>query len=156
MVTNMLNGMLLLRLVTLAIVFASTGATAAGVYKWVDDEGVVHYSEIKPLDYEAENLRPKSDGTTDEEARKKLDALIDKAQTKDVGPTADDRKQTLTRASRLKKNCDTARENLRLLESGVRIRANDADGNAHFLDVEARQAKLAETQSQIQANCTEG
>lgn len=152
----MLNRMLLLRFVTLAIALGSTGATVAGVYKWVDENGVVHYSEIKPLDYEAENLRPRSDGTTDEEARRKLEALIDRAQDKDVGPTPDDRQQALTRASRRKENCDTARENLRLLESGVRIRTNDADGNAYFLDDEARQIKLAETQSQIQANCTEG
>lgn len=152
----MFNRMLFLRFVTLAMALAWTGSTFAGVYKWVDENGVVHYSEIKPLDYEAENLRPRSDGTTDEEARRKLEALIDRAQDKDVGPTPDDRQQALTRASRRKENCDTARENLRLLESGVRIRANDADGNAYFLDDEARQTKLAETQSQIQANCTEG
>ena len=152
----MLNRMLLVRFVTLAIAFAATGATVAGVYKWVDENGVVHYSEIRPLDYEAENLRPRSDGTTDEEARRKLDALIDRAQDKNVETTPDDRQQALTRASRRKENCDTARENLRLLESGVRIRANDAEGNAYFLDDDERQAKLVETQSQIQANCTEG
>jgi hypothetical protein len=152
----MLNRMLLLKFVTLAIALASTGATVADVYKWVDENDVVHYSEIKPLGYEAENLRPRSDGTTDEEARGKLEALIDRAQNQGVGPTPDDQAQALARAARLKKNCDTARENLRLLESGVRIRANDADGSAHFLDDDTRQTKLAESQSQIQANCTEG
>lgn len=152
----MRNSTLLLRFITLAIAFAWAGTTSAGVYKWVDENGVVHYSQTKPSGHEAENLRPRSDGTTDEEARSKLEALVDKARNKDAGPTADDQEQSLKRASRRKKNCETARENLRLLESGVRIRANDANGNPYFLDDEARQTKLTETQSQIQANCIEG
>ena len=67
----------------LAFVMAAglTTAADARIYKWVDDQGNVQYSQTKPRDREAQTVTPLPAGTTDEQAREQLEALRDKADT---------------------------------------------------------------------------
>lgn len=136
----------------------ATGAMSvadARVYKWVDDEGNVQYSQTKPRDREAQTVNTLPSGTTDDNARRQLDSLRDKADTarKDREFARDYGADTQARDERLRKNCETARENLRILETASRIQDTDAQGNRYFLDEASKQAKIDETRRQIEDNC---
>lgn len=148
------------RLMLAAIAFSAglgsaLPAQAAKLYKWVDADGNVTYSQQKPPDREVETIRLRSATISDEGAQEKLDALTERAEDQ-----ADDREFQASHASavkdreeRLASNCKIAKENMRILRTNSRIQAKDAEGNAYFLDESAIKAKMDETQRQIDANC---
>ena len=62
-----------------AMVVAGTGVWAAGTYKWVDDQGVVHYSDKAPPD-----VPSKGETVLDKQGREvqKIDPPLTPAQLK--------------------------------------------------------------------------
>lgn len=127
-------------------------AASAKLYKWVDSDGDITYSERKPPDNEAEEIKLRGvTAISNEQARERLDDLKGAADT-----TRKDRefKQTVLteaaeREKRLAENCEISRQNLRVLQNAARIQADDGS----FMDDEARAARLAQTQQAIDANC---
>lgn len=139
----------------LAGLLLAAPAPAAKLYKWVDADGNVTYSQQKPPDAQAETIRLRSSTLDDSGAQERLDQLNERA-----GEASKDREFAETTASaqkerdeRLKKNCEIARENLRILQNSSRIQDKDAEGNPYFLDDDAIKAKLEQTRTQIQQNC---
>ena len=55
----------------------------------------------------------------------------------------------VVKEARLKENCETARQNLRILETASRVK--DADGS--FIDDSTREARIATARQQIEDNC---
>ena len=136
------------------ILMLLAGAAPAKLYKWVDEQGNVTYSERKPPDPDRPVEEVKLLGVpavSNEEARQRLEQLSDKAETK-----AKDRefKNTVTaevaeREERLKENCETARQNLRVLENASRVQ----DQSGQFMDDAQREARLAQTRKDVENNC---
>ena len=127
-------------------------AASAKMYKWVDADGNVTYSERKPPDSKVEEVKLRGvTAVSAEQARARLDDL--------KGPADETRKdrefkqtassESMERENRIAENCKTYRENLRVLKNAPRIK--DSDGN--FLDDSGRQARLAKTQAEINATC---
>ncbi|TFH47525.1 MAG: DUF4124 domain-containing protein [Lysobacterales bacterium] len=142
--------------ITLAIALCSVpSAQAAKLYKWVDDQGNVTYSEKKPPDVKVETIRLRSATLDTTGAQEKLDQLNERAgeQQKDREFAANSAAATAERGARLASNCKIARENMRILGTTSRIQDKDANGEPYFLDDGAIQAKIAATQQQIEANC---
>lgn len=141
------------------LMLASTNAFA-GISKWVDAQGRVHYSDQPPPpDAQTKTLRPVS-GTEDpassgvaatktaaeREAELKRDNLAKQAE-------ADQAAQKKAAEDALKLNCANAQENLRSLQSGVRMMEIDAKGEQSIIDDKQRQQRIAKTQQEISANC---
>lgn len=129
--------------------------SAGKLYKWTDPEGNITYSQQKPPDAPAETIQLRSSTLNESGAREKLDSLNERASEGDK-----DREFAETQASaekardeRLKKNCEIARENMRILQNSSRIQDKDAEGNPYFLDDSAIKAKIDQTKSQIDQNC---
>jgi len=128
------------------------GAAPAKLYKWVDEQGNVTYSERKPPDRPVEEVKLLGvPSVSNEEAQQRLDQLNEKAET-----ASKDRefKNTVTaevaeREKRLKENCETARQNLRVLESASRVQ----DQSGQFMDDAQREARLAQTRKDVEDNC---
>ena len=147
-----------IRLATIALaaaVCAALPAQAAKLYKWVDDQGNVTYSERKPQNREVETIRLRGATLDSSGAQEKLDQLNDRAESQqkdrefaEISTTA-----TAERDQRMASNCKTARENMRILRTTSRIQDKDADGEAYFLDEAGIQTKMAQTQQQIDNNC---
>ncbi len=147
-----------IRLATIALVTAvcaAPPAQAAKLYKWVDDQGNVTYSERRPTNRESETIRLRGATLDASGAQEKLDELNDRAtaQQKDREFANNSASATAERSERMANNCKTARENLRILKTTSRIQDKDADGEAYFLDEAGIQAKMADTQRQIENNC---
>ena len=147
-----------IRLATIALaaaVCAALPAQAAKLYKWVDDQGNVTYSERKPQNREAETIRLRGATLDSSGAQEKLDQLNDRAnaQQKDREFAKNLASATAERNERMANNCKIARENMRILRTTSRIQDKDADGEAYFLDEAGIQAKMSATQRQIDNNC---
>ena len=132
----------------------------AGLSKWVDSEGVVHYSDTVPPDVTtAKSVRnitgkdqanapasnaPKSLAEREAEMKKAKQEKEDASQKK---------AQQDAQAAAKKSNCEAARENVRSLEEGGRIVTYDANGEKSFLDDNARAQRLEEARKSVSQNC---
>ena len=151
-----MNGRIPLATIALAAaVCAALPAQAAKLYKWVDDQGNVTYSERRPQNHEAETIRLRGATLDSSGAQEKLDQLNDRAndQQKDREFAKNSASATAERNERLANNCKIARENMRILRTTSRIKDKNADGEAYFLDEAGIQAKMTATQRQIDDNC---
>ena len=151
-----MNGRNRLAIIALATALCSAAPVqAAKLYKWVDEQGNVTYSQQKPPDRQAETIRLRSATLDAQGAREKLDQLNDRAQSqqKDREFAENAASATRERDERMASNCKIARENMRILRSTSRIQAKDENGEPYFLDEAGVQAKMAETQRQIDNNC---
>ena len=140
------------RLPVFIIALALSAAAPAALYKWVDKDGNVTYSERKPPDAQAEEVKLRGvPAVSNDEAQERLDSVKDKADTvrKDREFKKNYASETSEREARLKENCEIARENRRILETASRIK--DAEGN--YVVDEAREARLAQTNKEIEDNC---
>ena len=109
----------------LALALAGAEPASAKLYKWVDAHGNVTYSERKPPDAAAEEVKVRASNVSDEEARARLDALNDATQARREQRESEESHVTATqeRDARLAKNCEIARENLRILQTNARVNA---------------------------------
>jgi hypothetical protein len=145
-----------LALITLAII--SLNAHAA-LHKWVDADGVVHYSDTVPPDVSTQTVRDVAGkGKTDTppsytpKSYVERDAELKKA--KQEKEEAEKKKAQQDEAAETKKrNCEAARQNVRLLEEGTRIVTYDANGERSYLDDNARAQRLEEARKAVSANC---
>src|SRR5580704_11364969 len=92
----------------MAIVAIATGAWAAGTYKWVDDQGVVHYSDQAPPETPAKGAT-----VLDKQGRqvKKIDPPLSPQQVK--AQTEEDERQRALAKTR----DDQARKDKALMQS---------------------------------------
>lgn len=144
--------------ITLALLLALApfSAPQAKLYKWVDKDGNVTYSQQKPSDVKAETVKLRGvQNISSEQAKERLDSLTDKAETqrKDREFQATTTAESQQRDERMKKNCETARQNLRVLKAGVRIKSTDPKAGGGFLTEEQKAAQLAQAKKNIEDNC---
>jgi len=125
---------------------------SAKLYKWVDADGNVTYSERKPVDGKAEEIKLRGvTAVSKEQARERLDDINKAADTtrKDREFKEDVSGDSADRDKRLAQNCEIYRENLRVLQNAQRVKTDDGS----YLDDDARAARIATTQKEIGANC---
>lgn len=141
-------------LLTLAL--APFSGSQAKLYKWVDKDGNVTYSQQKPPDVKAETLKLRGvQNISSEQAKERLNSITDKAQAerKDREFKATTTAESQQRDERMKKNCETARQNLRVLKAGVRIKSTDPKAGGGYLSDEQKAAQLAQANKNIEDNC---
>lgn len=151
-----MNGRIWLTTIALAAALGiALPAQATKLYKYVDEQGNVTYSQTKPKGHEAETIRLNSATLDSSGAQEELDRLNDKAaaQGKDREFANNSASATAERDERMASNCKIAQENMRILRTTSRIQDKDANGEAYFLDEAAIQAKMTATQGQIDKNC---
>lgn len=127
----------------------STAAMAGQVYKWVDAQGVTHFSAQPPQGQQATTIStsapPPRQATPAPSAGTPLDpeqAAIDKQVKKQVAAQEAERK----------KYCENARTNLAQLENNPRVRV-ETDGEVRRLGEDERQERIAELKKSIAENC---
>lgn len=152
------------------LALATTTASAQSIWKWRDKDGHVMVSDRPPgpeipdkdvlqRPNAAHVLASSGDAAPpavaasagidkDLEARKNKLAQS-QAAAKEAKANADKERLSAEKAQ----NCQRARNQLQMLQSGMRVaRANDK-GEREFLDDKARAEEIARTQQQVTANC---
>jgi hypothetical protein len=128
----------------------------AGLYKWTDGSGKVHYADQPPTG-DAQTLKPSSAGQADaaREATQALDAR-DQAFRKRLKDAEDARakaEKEAAEARRKRENCDKARNNLDVLQNRPRVYTTNAAGQRTYMDDAARTQALANSQKAVAENC---
>ena len=146
-----------LSLVMLTGLLLAIGMTAQAekVYKWQGDDGSWHYSEIPPVEKEAETLKIKVSKLTEQPSE-------EEPEPEDSGKTKPPEEQPLKQSpevaaaerERKAKNCEIAKKNLTSLTNRPRILYNDEEkGEERYLTSEEHDEWRQKSKDQVKEFC---
>ncbi len=132
----------------------------AGLHKWVDSSGKVHYSDEAPPDNAAKvetlhNTHPDADAASAPAPRKTVfeqEADLKKAQKAKAEASQKTAKEQ-EQAQAKQRNCEQARAQVANLQNAPRIATYDANGERTVMDDNARQQAISEAQSAASTYC---
>jgi len=155
----MKNSMLFLLMLTSTSVFA-------GLSKWVDENGQVHYSDIPPANTAGvKKLRssssPDSSTNPGEKSSNAPSAPKTVAEREaELKKTQQEKKAAADKAGKekqyneaLKANCDAAQQRLRVLQDGIRVMEIDVNGERSYMNDERRQQNIENAQKDVGNSC---
>lgn len=139
-------------LVLFAVLFASA-VTATEIYKWTDENGVVHYSDTPGSD--ASQVVDINPPTPANNAPAAAIAPATTATTSSTPqPSAEEKQQLALQQKQTEAFCQQAKNNVTLLqETGRRLYIIEPNGQYHWYNDEDRKQALAKTQAEIQQYC---
>ena len=140
-----------------------TGAVLADpdIYRWVDEDGKVHYSDCPPPDCEVEivEVAPPPSESQIQRAEQELQALLERDQRSMELRELQRREKELLREEDQRQDvedlreCISARQNLHVLEQPVAVYRIDEKGDHVWLDDEDRPAEIERLKAIIQEKC---
>jgi chromosome segregation ATPase len=146
------------RLITFSLFIAISGTCNAEIYSWKDENGVVIYSQTPPPDTNAEQVKLKDQSTPSSASpQTRLDRLRQRLEdSREDRELAKKEKKELHKKNQiLKKNCQTARANLKKLEGLGKRLLRTPDGEYLRLTEEERQSRIKQAKQQIKENCVQ-
>jgi hypothetical protein len=140
-----------------AILISPPFTVNAKIYKWVDEQGNVHYGAEKPVDAEAERIRIEKqpifggeyseDGENkDEENNKAEENKPEKVQERLEGEAIISKKEKA-------KLCQQAKSRVQSIQNSGRLRAYDEKGNSRILSDKERNKRLAGAKANVKEYC---
>lgn len=143
------------------VLAACTASVQAQVYKWVDKDGKVQYSDQAPppdatksVSQKVISISPSPAAQSDKAAEKAPDKVKDFEKRRTQSAEKQKKADEVSRlAQRKQESCEDARANLKGLEAGGRISKTDANGERYFLDDDQRQQEIARTQGIVAESC---
>ncbi|MCO1335393.1 DUF4124 domain-containing protein [Microbulbifer sp. OS29] len=154
--------------ILLALLIAATTVTAQadGIYRWVDENGVVHFGEQPPREAQVEVVKkPKSErykkwqeeqGSLPSQDRQQVKPLVTQKPEQENQPEL--RQKELEQVAKAEvatraKLCKAHQKDLSTLTTNTRIQAVDENGNRRKLGEDERQERIAKAREQIRENC---
>lgn len=131
----------------------------ASVYRWVDETGVVNYTQIKPEGVPSQRVsadtgRPFANvPAAPDAAAAPQPALTDNQQKMLEGLRAAEAARQAEVAKVREANCEQARAVLERLSARGRIRVVGDDGEQRVMPDEERQQRISQAQGSVAANC---
>lgn len=145
------------------------GSAHGEIYRWVDADGVVNYTEHRPTDQEATEVRsafgkrrgsryrqfaapvasttpPPASTSTPQTVSSRRQQLLDALE-------ANERKRQSVVAEVRQKNCSSSKRLLAKLQQSGRIRLRDESGREVAISDEDRAARIRTAQENIANNC---
>jgi hypothetical protein len=128
----------------------SSPTMAAPIFKWVDAQGITHFSAQPPENRPAVSINP----TIAPPSTHAAVALPPPDTGADEQKAINDKvkREVAEQEAKRKEYCKTVRTNLAQMESNPRVRM-ELDGEVRRLTEEERQAKILEAKQGIQKNC---
>ncbi|WP_049724001.1 DUF4124 domain-containing protein [Gilvimarinus polysaccharolyticus] len=136
----------MLGLAALIGALGSTQAIAETFYKWTDEDGGVHFGTRPPSGQESLAIKPQTghsepvdyshfSSEAEKEAASAKQDNTEKASNKDP------------------ERCESAKDNLEILNRGGRIREPTDDGSFTYLDEEQKAKRIEQAQAAIKESC---
>ncbi len=145
--------------IAIAILLA-TATVAAQVYKWVDKDGQVQYSDAPPPPGASKAEAKKVEASTPAAAAAGMPAPSLQDRAKGYDKRRADAAESAKKAEVARKNdettdenCKSARAGLRDLESGRPIRRTNEKGEINVMTEEEREAELTKVRAAAAASC---
>ena len=142
----------------LCIYILLAGTAQAAIYKWVDANGDVHYSQTPPPPGVAgETLQPPPPDVDTETATKQLNEQERQLEElrKQRDEQADKESQAAAELALQQKNCQMAKDRLASYERRPNINFVQEDGSRVRATEEERQAEIKKSEDMIQEFCKE-
>ncbi len=139
----------------LILLIFTAGNVHATATKWIDEQGNVHYSDMRP----PTTAKSQQILNTPEQAETAASSVptTDKATVKDAASkkaAAEKEKQEAELKALNKTNCAAAKQNLANLKDGMRIAVIDpTSGERAYMDDEQRAKNVEQAQQQITKFC---
>ncbi len=127
-----------------------------GLYKWVDDRGVVHYSDTPPAGKVGGKLQVKPQPSLDgSQAAPRSRSWQEQLQESNERRFQDEKKQkeAQQKAREVEEKCQRARYALDSLKRERPLYRLDKEGERTFMEDEERRRLIADWQQQADANC---
>ncbi|MDH5191875.1 MAG: DUF4124 domain-containing protein [Gammaproteobacteria bacterium] len=131
--------------------------SAGEIYKWVDENGRVHFSD-KPVNDTAQEIEIKEEDnqrntlTTDEQRKQKRDKLL-KAYEEERRIKKEKEVREKQQKEKLKYRCARERDSLKRMKRGGSFYDMDKDGNRVFLDETEIKKRITEMESNVDKYC---
>ncbi len=159
----------------LTLLCANSAAVATEYYTWVDENGVVNFSERDPENYSAELINTRTARTrafgfqrptasTEADSSNLANSTTDESELGEDGAgldpeidaqIADEKARMQAEIAQTKRsNCAIGRRNLAQLETYARVRVLDDDGTERTLTDEQKRSRIEEARKTIRENCT--
>lgn len=122
-------------------------ALAEDVYRWVDDEGVTHFTAHPPKSRQSDQLHTQTGHSEPVDYSKQYSTGDEPPQER-----ADSQNQGPSQAE-LDDACQRARDNLRTLERGGRIAEQTEDGSRRYLSEEDKAERAERARQIIEETC---
>lgn len=144
--------------VALSLAMLST-ASYAGITKWVDAQGTVHYSDAPPQTPAANQQQLNiTTGGASADSRKAKTAADKELEFRQRRVDAEEAKAKKEKSDELalqkKKNCTASKDRLATLEEGGRIFTRNAAGEREYMDDKAREKALADAKKESARWCS--
>jgi hypothetical protein len=143
----------LLQLIAITLLLLAASSTMAAMYKWVDYEGNIQYSQTPPMDRDMERIAkpkaPPAPPSPVEPATGDTEAAGQSPEAESEGPSEEERRAAERHNAAV---CKDARETLRNYETTPRIRVPTDDG-FRYLSEEERQEQIRKARALIQKHC---
>ncbi len=137
------------------VILLSQSLAASKMYSYIDENGQKVYTQFQPRPgYVTEIIKPPPPPpSTAQESQDKLATEIASDKEQKSKQLEADKKARIEAENRriMQKNCETARKNLKALNTKGRVKLVDQDGNP--IDDAGRQAKLKQAREAIKNNC---
>lgn len=130
-------------------------ATASGVYKWVDDQGKVHYGDrppaaAKPTEVEIEKKPVPS--ATDTGRQEKTQRLLDAIESDREREKKAAAREAAISAQR-KRNCAIAKRRVEILERANNVSTSGDDGERKYLNDNERASAMKQARQLVREWC---
>ena len=127
---------------------------SAQIYQWKDQNGKTVISDKPPAD-QTQAQRVNTYGPSE---NKKQPTLAEREmefrkRQKDAQEKAEKTEKADAAAAEKNHHCQTARSQLRMLESGQRVAMRDEKGERYIIDDTQRSKEIERTKNTIEANC---
>lgn len=148
---------ILVAICTAVILSTSAAAKDIAIYRWVDENNVVHFSQHEPQDENYSQLitfasykaNQPSDNTELPSADNKTLTVSEK-----LAQTEKRRADILEKNKKIaEKNCNAARVNIKMLNSFSKISVSDDDGKNHVLTDKERKEQLTLSNKHVDLYC---
>ncbi len=133
-----------MRILLLAAMMIITNSASAGLYKWVDNDGNVHYSQKRPRNQQYKRL--KAPPSAPENSKPLYQPVTEENKSSDTAA-----KETAKNNKVRAENCAIAKKNLNAYQVYRRIR--DKDGNVKVIDDKERAKQIKNAQQDINDFC---
>jgi hypothetical protein len=132
-----------------------SAAAWGGIYKWVDENGQVHYGERAPQTSRSEQVQVEQGPAPDTNAaqrrakqQKFMRAIDEERKVKESA-----RKKAEQKAAQRQRQCAMARDRLRTYERSSRVYRVDSKGNRVYLPDSSRDQAISQARRDVQRWC---
>ena len=133
------------------ILVVSTSLHAGAIHKWVDENGNVHYGDAPPVTTQTENVSVQSAPSNPGKALPRLST--EQAGDATGAGGGDRNEQENVSEDRSRAICESARNDLDIINTNTRIQLKQSDGSTRYLSADEIEQRRAKSQSEIDRFC---